>query len=84
MNFRKSGKLMWTGGILSSIIIVLGFLIKNEVASITVIMTGFVVYLAATIQSYFFYKCPFCKGSLRKARADVPERCPHCFEVLPD
>ena len=84
MNFRKSGKLMWTGGIVSAIIIMLGLFIKNDTASLVLVVLGVVIYLAAMIQAFVFYKCPHCGFRLRKAHTDVPKRCPDCNEVLPE
>jgi len=84
MNFRKSGKLMWTGGVISGILILTGLLIKSDTASVILVALGIVIYLTAMIQAFFFYKCPYCGFRLRKAHIDVPKRCPDCNEILPD
>ena len=84
MNFRKSGKLMWWGGIAGSILAVTGLLLKNETLSVILVVTGLLVYVAANVQSFFYYRCPHCGSSLRRAHIDVPRFCPECSEELPE
>lgn len=82
MNFRKSRNLMWTGFAVGIFLIAFGYGHENENITLAFAIPGVIVAIAAVIQAFIFYICPYCGYSLMNVRGEVPEHCPKCGKSL--
>ena len=82
MNFRKSRRLMWIGFLLGILIITFGSGLENEKTALGFAVAGWIIFMAAAVQSFIFYRCPHCGYSLTNVRGAIPEHCPKCGKNL--
>ena len=82
MNFKKSRTLMWAGLLVGIILAALGENFENKTVALCAMVVGMVIFFAALIQAFIFYRCPTCRYSLMNVKGDTPKYCPGCGEEL--
>jgi len=71
---------MWIGFVIGIIIALLGCSGSDEVTNPWLFGIGMVIFIAALLQAFIYYRCPHCGYSLMNVKGSIPEYCPKCGE----
>lgn len=67
---------------LSLVLLVSGLMVKSEGAIAVLAVSGIVLFCAATLSGYIFFRCPSCRKVLPVRGSFGAEYCQYCGETL--
>lgn len=73
LNYKNSRLVMFAGIMLGVLVMAIYSFIKTT----AIFVFGALIFIAAMIQPFIFYKCPYCKRGW-DYRMSLPDFCPHC------